>query len=208
MKVFEFDHSPIWERQSFDTPKSIAALQQYLNLPSHNRSIAVLHSVYQQRSLDDKKEGKTPSVPSNSLLTLQRWGSQYMFRKRARAFDDDQSQRLSEKRAALKEAQINDQLASEQQQVEEYRNSCLTVGRDIVSFAQTVLDLITTVPKDMQDRALVDKDFDRLSKITTIFKNIVPGIASGTELCAQSLGIAEALAALNENRSRESAYEK
>jgi hypothetical protein len=202
MKQLIFDRNPIWERQKGDTTKSFAAYSDYQNLPNHSRSIAALYKIYQQRRIENHQERKNPT---NSELTLRRWCSQYRFRERVRAYDDDLAIRLAAKREALKETQINEQLESEQQQVEDFRNSCLTLGRDIVSFSQTIIDLISTVPKAMQGRELVDKDFEKLSKVAIIFKNTVPSISTGAELCAQSLGISQALAVLEENRSGESA---
>jgi hypothetical protein len=73
---------------------------------------------------------------------------------------------VEERAAACDEARLE----AETQAVEEFRVSCITLGKNGVAFANDVIELISRVPKEVQGKPLQQADLDRLSKVSVIYK--------------------------------------
>lgn len=197
----EFMREPRYARQPWDSERGFKALQDFLQLPSFARSIDALHEFYSQISTTNSRD-----VPTKSLGTLRKWGSNFRFRERAAAYDEDQKDKIEQRQQQIRDEALEKRLEREKLEIEEFRQSCLSVGPNIVDFAQSVIVLISTVPKEMMNgKPLQPSDLDRLSKVSVIYKNVTSGLVSGHDYWAQALGIDQVLATLEEKRSGESA---
>jgi hypothetical protein len=196
-----FDREPIWERQTGDTKRSFQAFQDYLKLPSFGRSVKTLFDTYSYQIRTNGPDLPPVTVPSRSKETLLKWCSTYRFKERAAAYDEAMKLTIEERQRQLRDEALEQRLEAEMQEVEEFRVSCITLGKNGVAFANDVIELISRVPKEMQGKPLQQKDLDRLSKVSVIYKNVTSGLVSGHDYWAQALGIDQALAKLDQKQT-------
>ena len=155
-------NDPIYHKQKFDTSKSWQAFQDYLRLPKLIRTVPALLNCYQDRVREQSSLSKAVLAPSLSLATLSRWSAECRWIERAKTFDDHQAAMLNAARAQVQQDRIEGQAKAEQDEIERFRTTSLMTGRSMIRFAQTMLDLIKTVPMGLDGASLTDKDIERL----------------------------------------------
>jgi hypothetical protein len=205
MVKFELTRTPIYMKQPGESERVYQAFQDFLKLPTFNRSVKALHDSYSYQIQTNGPDLPPLNVPSRSKTTLHKWHSTFLFRDRIAAYDEDQKDKIEQRQQQLRDEALEQRLKNERAAVEEFRQSCLVVGKDMADFAQTVVGLISTIPKEMQDKPLQPTDLDRLSKACAIYKHVTSGLVSGHEYWSMALGIDQVLATLDEKRSGESA---
>jgi hypothetical protein len=201
MRKLSFDREPIYERQKGDSERGFQAFQDYLKLPSFGRSIKTLFDTYSYKIQTNGPDLPPVTVPSRSRGTLLKWSSTYRFQERAAAYDEAMKLKIEERQQQLRDYALDQRLEAETQAVEDFRVSCITLGKNGVAFANDVIELISRVPKEMQGKPLQQKDLDRLSKVSVIYKNVTSGLVSGHDYWAQALGIDQALAKLDQKQT-------
>jgi hypothetical protein len=70
----------------------------------------------------------------------------------------------------------------------------LNVGRNMIAFAQEMMNIVQTVPIGLNPTALTNDDLSRLMKATSIYKTIAPTVTVGAGIWADALGVNEAIA--------------
>jgi hypothetical protein len=70
----------------------------------------------------------------------------------------------------------------------------LNVGKNMIAFAQSLLDIVATVPVGLNPKALSDDDLSRLTKATSIYRTIAPTVSVGGSIWADALGVNDAIA--------------
>jgi hypothetical protein len=205
MVKFELTRTPIYMKQAGESERVYQAFQDFLKLPTFNRSVKALHDSYSYQIQTNGSDLPPVNVPSRSKTTLHKWHSTFLFRDRAAAYEEAMKLKIEERQQQIRDEALEKRIEREKLEIEEFRQSCLSVGRNIVDFAQSVIVLISTVPKEMQSRPLQSSDLDRLSKVSIICKNVTSGLVSGHDYWAQALGIDQVLATLEEKQSGESA---
>jgi hypothetical protein len=186
-------NEPVYHKQKCDTAKSYQAFLDFRSLPRHVRSVPTLLSVYQERVGSESALGRGHRPPSLSPTTLEKWCYQGKFHERAKAYDETQKDALEAARQAALESGLIAQAKVEQDQIEGFRMMSLNVGKNMIAFAQDMLDIVATVPVGLDPKALTNNDLARLMKATSIYKSIAPTISIGGKIWGDALGVSEAI---------------
>jgi hypothetical protein len=200
---------PIWERQSFESDKQFKAFSDYLTLPVTARTVTKLLKFYVQ--LAENNENYIPPFivnsqitassdpaylpPTTSIGTLNKWSSICSWVERSSAYEEHLRQRTSIRRAEEQERRIENNVRSELDQVEEFRNSMVVIGRSMVSYGSYIMKLLDTTTRVYPlGSALDDRAIAKLKDVAFIYRACVTdGIPKGQDVWAQGLGIQEAI---------------
>jgi hypothetical protein len=200
---------PIWERQSFESERQWKAFSDFLTLPVTTRTIAALLKFYVKLAENNEEYvppfivtgNKTPNrdaayiPPTTSIGTLNKWSSICSWFERSSAYETNLRERTSIRRAEEQERRIENNVRSELDQVEEFRNSMVVIGRSMVSYGSYIMKLLDTTTRVYPlGSALDDRAIAKLKDVAFIYRACVTdGIPKGQDVWAQGLGIQEAI---------------
>jgi hypothetical protein len=200
---------PIWERQDWESDKQWKAFSDYMRLPITTRDLKTLLGSYNKiveagseyvpsfipGREDDTILSQTYIPPTNSYGTILKWSSWGHWAERSQAHEKHIATKIAQARNEQQALNIQANVRSELEQVEEFRNSMVLIGRNMVAYGSYIMKLLDTTTRVYPlGSALDDRAIAKLKDVAFIYRACVTdGIPKGQDVWAQGLGIQEAI---------------